>query len=81
MISLAMIAGGEVVMKSNVSPRTSIPSLSIRNTGRLLPGPIIVLWSFSPSVVAHSIAGIVVEISAPSVVVPDESSPVLIFLK
>ena len=74
-ITFEMIAGGLVVIKSNVSPLTPIPSLSIKNMGRLVQGGVTSLFTFSERVEAQSKAGIRVDISAPVVVVPTVSEP------
>ena len=70
------MAGGDVVIKSNSSPLIPIPSLSMRNSGKLLTGGVIVIPIQPLSVVAHKFEGKVAEISAPTVVVPLESEPV-----
>ena len=75
-VTLAMIAGGLVVMKSNSSPRIPIPSLSKRNKGKLAVGLVMGVSKASPRMVAHSTDGKTVETSAPVVVVPIEPLPV-----
>ena len=70
-----MMAGGDVVMKSKASPRIPMPSLSIKNSGKLLTGGVIVMPISLLNRFVHSMDGIVVEISAPVVVVPLELEP------
>ena len=64
-----------MVMKSKSSPLIPIPSLSMRNNGKLLTGGVIVIPILPLRVVAHSMEGKVVEMSAPVVVVPLDPEP------
>ena len=75
MMTFAIMAGGDIVMKSNSSPRTPIPSLSMRNMGKDTSGCDTSKPSLDDKMELYSNVGIVVEISAPVVVVPTEPEP------
>ena len=73
-----MTAGGDVVMKSKASPLTPIPSLSIRKRGRVSSVTVLrAMPRLSPRISAYSVVGMMVDISAPVVVVPTEPEPVV----
>ncbi len=65
-----------MVRKSNASLLTPIPSLSIRNTGRLDSGTVIGRSKLFCIIPAHSFAGITGDKSAPVVVVPIDPLPI-----
>ena len=77
-LTLATIAGGLVVMKSNAPPLTPIPSLSIRNKGKFEFGSDIVSFRANFRIWDQSKAGIIGDKSAPVVVVPIDPLPTYI---